>query len=163
MPLSSRVDSEANIAIHSARSSQSVGMPWGSIRDSGIKDSLVIPFTRTSSPSQDRSVPGPRWILQISFGSVNQQLRRGLSCSGVTHRFRKSPTTCIEVRTPVAKVSILSSTSRSSGDSDGWVLQSLRSRVGPLLGRTRRSLASALTITQSARQFSHLAPPRVEM
>jgi hypothetical protein len=81
----------------------------------------------------------------------------------MTRRFRKSPITCMEVRPPVAKVSILSSIGRSSGNSDGWVLQSLRSRVGPLLGRTRQSLASALAITQSARQFSHLAPPRVEM
>jgi hypothetical protein len=39
----------------------------------------------------------------------------------------------------------------------------LRSRAGPLLGRTMRSLASALAITQSPRQFSHLAPPKVEM
>jgi hypothetical protein len=62
MPLSSRVGSEANITVHSVGSSQSVGMFWGSIRDSGIKDSPVIPFTRTCSPSQVRSVPGPRWI-----------------------------------------------------------------------------------------------------
>jgi hypothetical protein len=43
----------------------------GRIRDSGTKDSPVIPFTRTSSSSQDRSVPGPRWILPMSFEPVN--------------------------------------------------------------------------------------------
>jgi hypothetical protein len=87
----------------------------------------------------------------MSFGPVNQQHKRGLLYSGMTRRFRKSPTTCMEVRPPVARVSILSSTGRSSDDSDGWVFQSLRSRVGPLLGRTRRLLASALAITHSAR------------
>jgi hypothetical protein len=64
--------------------------------------------------------------------------RHGLLCSGMTRRFRKSSTTFMDVRPPVAKVSILSSTGRSPGDSDGWVLQSLWSTVGPLLGRTRR-------------------------
>jgi hypothetical protein len=69
----------------------------------------------------------------------------------------------MEVRSPVAKVLILSSMGRSSSDSDGLILQCLRSRDGPLLGRTRRLLASVLAITQSPRQFSHLAPPKVDM
>jgi hypothetical protein len=40
-------------------------MPWGGIKVSGIKASLVIPFTKISSCSQDRLVPGPRWILPM--------------------------------------------------------------------------------------------------
>jgi hypothetical protein len=72
----------AKITVLRPGSSQSVGMFWGSIRDSGMKVSLVIPPTRTASSSQDRSVPGPRWILLMSFGPVNQQHRRGLLYSG---------------------------------------------------------------------------------
>jgi hypothetical protein len=99
----------------------------------------------------------------MSFGLVNQQHRRALLCRGMIQRFRKSLTTCIDVRPPVAKVLILSSTGRNSGARDGLVLQCLRSRAGPLLGSTRRSLASALAITHSPHKFSHLAPPKVEM
>jgi hypothetical protein len=99
----------------------------------------------------------------MSFEPVNQQHRHALLCSGAIRHFMKSPTTCMEVRPPVAKVLILSITGRSSGDSDGLVLQCLWSRAGPLLDRTRRSLTSMLAITQSPRQFSHLAPPKVEM
>jgi hypothetical protein len=108
-------------------------------------------------------VPGSHWILPMSFGPVNQQHRRGLLCSGAIRRFRRSPTTCIEVRLPVAKPLILSNTGRNSGERDGLVLHCLRSSAGPSLGRTRRSVASALAITQSLRQFSHLAPPKVGM
>jgi hypothetical protein len=60
--LSSRVGSEARTAIHSPGSSHSTRTSWGSIKDSGTKDSPIIPFTKSSSSSQDRSVPGPRWI-----------------------------------------------------------------------------------------------------
>jgi hypothetical protein len=105
------------------------------------------PPTRSSSSSQDRSVPGPRWTLQMSFGPVNQQHKRGLLCSDAIRCFRRSPTTCIDVRPPLAKTLILSNTSRNSGDRDGLVLHCLRSRAGPLLGRMRRSLASVLAIT----------------
>jgi hypothetical protein len=150
-PLSSRVGSEANIAVLNPGSSQSAGMPWGRIRDSGMKDSLVIPFTRSSSSSQDRSVLVLRWIQPMSFEPVNQQHRRTLLCSGAIQRFRKSLTTCIDVRPPVAKVLILSSTGRNSGASDGLALHCFRSSAGPSLDRTRRSLASALAITQSVR------------
>eukprot|EP00267_Zea_mays_P041681 XP_020393601.1 vegetative cell wall protein gp1-like [Zea mays] len=103
MPLSSKVDNMTKIAILNPRSSQSVGMPWGRIRDSGTKYSPVIPFNRSSSSSQDRSVPGPRWIRPMSFETVNQQHKRVLLCSGTIRRFRKSPTTCMEVRPPDAK------------------------------------------------------------
>jgi hypothetical protein len=135
----------------------------GSIRDLGTKVSQVIPPTRTASSSQDRSVPDPRWILPMSFGSVNQQHRRGLLCSGTIRRFRRSPTTCTDVRPLVAKPLILSNTGRNSGERDGLVLHCLWSSAGPSLGRTRRSLALVLAITQSLRQFSHLAPPKVGM
>jgi hypothetical protein len=70
-PLSSRVGSVAKIAVLSPGSSQSAWMFWGRIRDSGTKVSPVIPPTRTYSSSQDRSVPGPRWIRPMSFRSVN--------------------------------------------------------------------------------------------
>jgi hypothetical protein len=70
-PLSSRVGSVAKIVVLSPGSSQSAGMPWGRIRDSGTKDSPVIPFTRTSNSSQDRLVPGPRWIRPMLFEPVN--------------------------------------------------------------------------------------------
>jgi hypothetical protein len=108
-------------------------------------------------------VPGARWILPMSFGPVNQQHRRGLLCSGVIQRFRRSPTMCINVKLPVAKPLILSNTGRSSSERDDLLLHYLRSSAGPSLGRTRRSLASALAITHSLRQFSHLVPPKVGM
>jgi hypothetical protein len=109
------------------------------------------PPTRSSSSSQDRSVPGPHWIQQMSFGPVNQQDRRGLFCSGVIWRFRRSSTTCIDVEPPMAKTLILSNKGRNSGERDGLVLHCLRSSAGPMLGRMRRSLASVLAITQSLR------------
>jgi hypothetical protein len=99
----------------------------------------------------------------MSFGPVNQQDRRGLFCSGVIWCFRRSPTTCIDVRPPVAKTLILSNMGRNSGKRDGLVLHCLRSSASPLLGRMRWSLASVLAITQSLCQFSHLAPPKVGM
>jgi hypothetical protein len=150
-PLSSKVGNMAKIVVLNPGSSQSAEMSWGRIRDSGTKDSPVIPFTRSSSSSQDRSVLGPRWIRPMSSELVNQQHRRTLLCSGAIRRFRKSPTTCIEVRPPIAKVLILSSTGRNSGARDGLALHCFRSSVGPSLGRTRRSLALALAITQSWR------------
>jgi hypothetical protein len=107
-----------------------------------MKDSSVIPFTRSSSSSQDRSVPDPRWIWPMSFETVNKQHRRALLCSGVIRRFRKSPTTCMEVRPPVAEVLILSSTGRNSSTRDGLALHCFRSSASLSLGRTRQSLAS---------------------
>jgi hypothetical protein len=83
--------------------------------------------------------------------------------SGMNQRFRKSPTTCIEVRPPAAKALILSNTGRNSSARDDLALHCFWSSVGPSLGSARRSLTSALTITQWACQFSHLAPPREEM
>jgi hypothetical protein len=157
----SMVPTVAKIAVLRPRSSQSAGMFWGSIRDSGTKVSPVIPPTRTASSSQDRSMPGPRCILPMSFGPVNQQHRRGLLYSGMIRCFRRSPTTCIDVRPPMAKTLILSNMGRNSGEREGLLLHCLRSSAGPFDDRTRRSLASVLEITQSLRQFSHLAPPKV--
>jgi hypothetical protein len=99
----------------------------------------------------------------MSFGPVNQQHRRGLLYSGMILRFRRSPTTCIDVRPPVAKTLILSNTVRNSSERDGLALHCLRSSAGPLVGRMRRLLASVLAITQLLRQFSHLAPPKLGM
>jgi hypothetical protein len=50
-PLSSRVSNVAKIVVLRLGSSQSTGMSWGSIKDSGTKVSLVIPPTRSSSSS----------------------------------------------------------------------------------------------------------------
>jgi hypothetical protein len=97
----------------------------------------------------------------MSLGPVNQQHRRGLPYNNMTRRFRKSPTTCIEVRPPAASSLMLSSTGSNSGAMDGLALHCFRSSLGLSLGRARRSLASVLTITQSLRKFSHLASPRV--
>jgi hypothetical protein len=99
----------------------------------------------------------------MSFGLVNQQHRRCLLYSGMIRRFRKSPTTCIEVRPPAAKALILFNMGKNSCTRDSLALHCFRSSVGSSLDSARRSLASALTITQSLRQFSHLVPPRVEM
>jgi hypothetical protein len=75
----------------------------------------------------------------------------------------KSPTTCIDVRSPAAKLLILSNMNWNSGARDGLALHCFRSSLGPSLGRVRQSLASTLAITQSPRQFSHLAPLREGM
>ena len=96
-------------------------------------------------------MPGSRWILPMLFGPVNQQHRHGLLCSGAIRCFRRSPTTCIGVRLPIAKPLILSNMGRNSGERDGLVLHCLRSSAGPSLDRTRRSLALVLAITQSLR------------
>jgi hypothetical protein len=87
----------------------------------------------------------------MSLGSVNQQLRRGLRCSGMTRRFRKSPSTCIEVKPPNASFLILSKMGSNSGTRHGFTLHCFHLRLGPSLGRARRSLASALAITQLLR------------
>jgi len=68
---------------------------------------------------------------------------------GAIRRFRKSPSTCSEVRPPSASSLILPSTGLNSGDRDGLDLQLLRSEVGLSVGRVRRSLASVLAITHS--------------
>jgi hypothetical protein len=99
----------------------------------------------------------------MSLEPVNQQHRRGLPCSGMTRRLRKSPSTCIEVRPPTASSLILSKTGTNSGTKRGFSLRCFRLGLGPSLGRARRSLTSVRAITQSCRQFSHLAPPREAM
>jgi hypothetical protein len=87
----------------------------------------------------------------MSVEPVNQQHRHALLYSGAIRHFRKSSTTCMEVRPQVAKVLILSSTGRNSGANDGLALHCFRSSAGPSLGRTRRSLALALATTQLGR------------
>jgi hypothetical protein len=95
----------------------------------------VIPFTKTSTSFQDRSVSGPSWILPMSLGPMNQQDRRGLPCNGMTRRFRKSLTTCIKVRPSAASSLILSSMGSNSGARDGLALHSFRSSLGPSFGK----------------------------
>jgi hypothetical protein len=76
----------------------------------------------TNNPLHQEFQLLPGWIRPMSFEPANQQHRRTLLCSGAIRRFRKSPTTCMEIRPPVAKVLILSSTGRSSGNNDDLVL-----------------------------------------
>jgi hypothetical protein len=83
----------------------------------------------------------------MSFEPVNQQHRRALCYSSTIRRFRKAPTTCIDVRPPAAKLLILSSTGSNFGASDGLALHCFRSSLGPSFDGARRSLALALTIT----------------
>jgi hypothetical protein len=108
-------------------------------------------------------MPGPRWTRPRSFELVNQHLRRALACSDTIRRCKKSPTTCIDVRPPVARDSILPNMGSNSDANNGLALHCLLSSLGPSLGSMRRSLASVLAITHSARQFSHLAPLREEI
>jgi hypothetical protein len=89
---------------------------------------------------------------------VNQQLRRALACSGAIRCFKKSPTTCIDVRPSVVRDSILPNTGSNSGVNGGLALHCFLSSFGPSIDSTRRSLTLVLAITHSARQFSHLAP-----
>jgi hypothetical protein len=118
------------------------------IRDKSLTS---YPLTKISNSSQVRSFPGPCWIVPMSLGPVNQQLRRGLPCSGMTRRFKKSPSKCIEVRPPTASSLILSKMGSNSSVRHGFTLHCFRSRLGLSLRRARRSLASALAITQSLR------------
>jgi hypothetical protein len=122
--------------------------------DPSHKDCQLVPRQVDARPALD-----PADVVRV--GEPAEQAR--LLCSGAIQRFRRLPTTCIDVRPPVAKPLILSNTGRNSGARDDLVLHRLRSSVDPSLSRTRRSLASALAITQSLRQFSDLTPPRVGM
>jgi hypothetical protein len=79
-------------------------------------------------------------------------------CSGAIRRFKKSPTTCIDVRPSVTRDSILPNMGSNSGANSGLALHCFLLSLGPSIGSTRRSLASVLAITYSARQFSYLAP-----
>jgi hypothetical protein len=160
--LLSRVGSVARIAVLSPGRRKAHGCSGGGSWTQGQK------FPNNPSHQDRKLVPGqigarpaldPVDVVRAS----DQQHRRGLLCSGTIRCFRRSPTTCINVRPPIAKLLILSNTGRKSGERDDLVLHSLRSSADPSLGRTRRSLASALAITQLLRQFSHLALPRVGM
>jgi hypothetical protein len=71
-------------------------------------------------------------------------------------RLRKSPSTIIDVRPPLARTLTRSSTGSSSARRDGLAFQLLRSTRGPLVGSLRWSLASVVAMTQSVRQPSHL-------
>jgi len=69
----------------------------------------------------------------------------------------------MELRPCPARISILASTGSNSGASVGLALHSERLVVGAAVGRSRRSLASMVAMTQSRRQSSHLALPSGEM
>ena len=85
------------------------------------------------------------------------------SSGGAIRRFRKSSSTCSEVRPPSASALILLSTESNSDGRDGLALQDWRSEAGPPVGMTRCSLASVVAITHSLRQSSHFPPLIPEM
>jgi hypothetical protein len=116
---SSRVGSDARIVVRIPWSSHRALIPLGSTSSSGVYASLVIPQISTSSSASDRFVPAPRSILLQSFTPVNMQAILDRYCSGVMRRLRKSPSTIIDVRPPLARTLIRSSTGSSSAGRDG--------------------------------------------
>src|SRR6185503_16014545 len=133
-------------------------MLCGRIRYSGMKASPVTFRTRTSKASWVRSLPSPRWVLLQSLRPVKFQAGRGLYFRGAIRRFKKSPSTCSEVRPLSASDLILPSTESKSGGRDGLALQDPRSEAGPSVGMARRSLASVVAMTHSLRHSSHFPP-----
>src|SRR6185312_11812145 len=123
-----------------------------------MKISPVTARTRTSKASWVRSLPSPRWVLLQSLGPVKLQVERGRCFRGAIQRFRKSPSTCSEVRPLSASTLILLSTESKSDGRDSLALQDRRSEAAPPVGMTRRSLASVVAITHSLRQSSHFPP-----
>ena len=97
---------------------------------------------------------GPAAVL----GPGEAPARRVRCFRGAIRHFRKSPSTCSEVRPLSASVLILLSTGSNSDGKDGLALQDWRSEAGPSVGMTRRSLASVVVITHSLRQSSHFPP-----
>ena len=88
-----------------------------------MKISPVTARTTTSRPSWVRSLSSPRWVLLQSWGPVKLQAGRGCCFRGAIRRFRKSPSTCSEVRPPSASALILLSTESNSDGRDGLALQ----------------------------------------
>jgi hypothetical protein len=125
--------------------------PLGSTSDSRAYASPVITRIRTSSSVPDRSEPAPRMILLQSFIPVNMQAILDRCCRGAMRRLRKSPSTIMDVRPPLARVLTRSSTGSSSAGRDGLSFQQLRSRRDASVGSSRRSLASVMAMTQSLR------------
>src|SRR6185436_1708545 len=100
-----------------------------------MKISPVTARTRTSKASWVRSLPSPRWVLLQSLRPVKLQAGRGRCFRGAIRRFRKSPSTCHEVRPLSASDLILPSTESNSGCRDGLALQDARSVAGPSVGK----------------------------
>jgi hypothetical protein len=146
-PPSSRVGSDALTAVRIAWSSYKALIPLGSTSSSGAYALPVIARIRTSSSTLDRSEPAPCMILLQSFTPVNMQAILDHCCRGAMRRLRKSPSTIINIRPPLARVWTRSSTRSSSAGRDGLAFQLLRSRRGPSVGSSRRSLASVMAMT----------------
>jgi hypothetical protein len=70
---------------------------------------------------------------------------------------KKSPSTIMDVRPPLARVLTQFRTRTSSSGSGSLAFQLLWSLSGPSVGSSRRSLASVVAMTQSSCQSSHLA------
>jgi hypothetical protein len=110
-------------------------------------------LTRDPPHQNFQLLPGqvsPRLVLDptnVARAGKPATQTQGLPCSGMTQRFRKSPSTCIEVRPPTASSLILSRTGPNSSARHGFTLHCFRSSLGPSLGRARRSLTSALATT----------------
>jgi hypothetical protein len=125
--------------------------------------SPVITRIEVSSSALDRSVPTPRTTLQQSFTPVNMQAILDRCCRGAMRHLRKSPSTIMDVRPPLARVLTRTNTGSSSTGRDGLAFQQLRSRKGPFVDSSRWSLASVVAMTQSSCQSSHLALEKVLM
>jgi hypothetical protein len=155
-PPSSKVGIDARTAVRIAWSSHRALIPLGSTSDSGVYVLPVIAWIEASSSIPDRSVLAPSTILQQLFTSVNMQAILDRCCREAMRRLRKSPSTIMDVRPPLARVLTRSSTGSSSTGKVGLAFQQLRSLRGPSVGSSRQSLASVMAMTQSSHQSSHL-------
>jgi hypothetical protein len=101
---SSRVGIDARTADLIAWSSHRALIPLRSTSDSRVYVSPVIARIEASSSARVRFVLGPRTILQQSFNPVNTQAILDRCCKGAIRCLRKSPSTIMDVRPPLARV-----------------------------------------------------------
>jgi hypothetical protein len=156
-PPSSRVGIVARTTERSAWSSHRALIPLGRTRDSWLNASPVIARIDASSSALVKSEPGQRAILQESFDPVYMQAILDRCCRGAMRRLRKSPSTIMDVRPPLASSLTRFRTGPISAGNEGLAFQVLRSLRGLSVGSFRHSLASVLAMTQPSRQSSHLA------
>jgi hypothetical protein len=84
-------------------------------------------------------------------------------CRGAMQHFKKSPSTIMDVRPPLASSLIRFRTGSSPAGSDGLAFQVLRSLWGLSVGSSRRSWGSASVMTQSSHLSSHFALEKARM
>jgi hypothetical protein len=112
-------------------------IPLGRTSDSKENASPVIPRIEISSSALVKSVPGPRAILQQSFGPVYMQAILDHCCRGAMRRLRKSPSTIKDVRPPLASYLTRFRTGPIPAGNDGLAFQVLGSLRGPSVGSSR--------------------------